>query len=163
MAKRNENRPGYKKTKVGWIPEEWNYDFLSSIVSGLIAGVSVNSYDEPANGDSLGVLKTSAVTFGSFRPQENKRIKEDEIERARVSPIKDNIIISRMNTKDLVGANVYIDRDYPNLKLPDRLWLMRVKSKETHNPRWLGYYMASNWMRTAISNRATGTSGSMKN
>ncbi|MCD6388977.1 MAG: restriction endonuclease subunit S [Desulfobulbaceae bacterium] len=24
MSKRNENNPGYKKTKVGWIPEEWN-------------------------------------------------------------------------------------------------------------------------------------------
>ena len=24
MSKRNENRPGYKKTKVGWIPEEWD-------------------------------------------------------------------------------------------------------------------------------------------
>jgi type I restriction enzyme S subunit len=23
MSKRNENRPGYKKTKVGWIPEDW--------------------------------------------------------------------------------------------------------------------------------------------
>lgn len=23
MSKRNENRPGYKKTKVGWIPDEW--------------------------------------------------------------------------------------------------------------------------------------------
>ena len=23
MSKQNENRPGYKKTKVGWIPEEW--------------------------------------------------------------------------------------------------------------------------------------------
>lgn len=23
MSKRNENRPGYKKTKVGWTPEEW--------------------------------------------------------------------------------------------------------------------------------------------
>ena len=23
MTDRNENRPGYKKTKVGWIPDEW--------------------------------------------------------------------------------------------------------------------------------------------
>ena len=23
MSKRNENRPGYKKTKVGWIPDHW--------------------------------------------------------------------------------------------------------------------------------------------
>jgi len=24
VSERNENRPGYKKTKVGWIPQEWN-------------------------------------------------------------------------------------------------------------------------------------------
>ncbi|MCK4869830.1 MAG: hypothetical protein KAS93_01835 [Gammaproteobacteria bacterium] len=24
MSKRNENRPGYKKTKIGWMPEEWD-------------------------------------------------------------------------------------------------------------------------------------------
>jgi type I restriction enzyme S subunit len=23
MSKRNENRPGYKKTKVGWVPNSW--------------------------------------------------------------------------------------------------------------------------------------------
>ena len=23
MTDRNENRPGYKKTKIGWLPEEW--------------------------------------------------------------------------------------------------------------------------------------------
>src|SRR5690554_3267482 len=37
MAKRNENRPGYKKTKVGWIPEEWEcyrLDEVAEIVTG---------------------------------------------------------------------------------------------------------------------------------
>lgn len=29
--KRNENRPGYKKTKVGWIPEEWREVLLNEI------------------------------------------------------------------------------------------------------------------------------------
>jgi len=24
MTSNNKNRPGYKKTKIGWIPEEWN-------------------------------------------------------------------------------------------------------------------------------------------
>ena len=31
MTKRNENRQGYKKTKVGWIPEEWECNVFSSI------------------------------------------------------------------------------------------------------------------------------------
>lgn len=28
---RNENRPGYKKTNVGWIPEEWQYSRLEDV------------------------------------------------------------------------------------------------------------------------------------
>jgi len=163
MSKLNENRPGYKKNDVGWIPEEWKYSRLSLIVNGLQAGVSVNSYDEKAQVDELGVLKTSAVTYGHFRPEENKRIIDSEKSRARVSPTAGSIIISRMNTKDLVGASVYIEEDYPNLKLPDRLWQMQVKDKQKHNSRWLGYLMASSRMRSTLSNRATGTSGSMKN
>ena len=33
MTRRNENRSGYKMTKVGWIPEEWEYVRLDSIAS----------------------------------------------------------------------------------------------------------------------------------
>lgn len=31
MTDRNTNRPGYKKTKAGWIPEEWQRESLSAI------------------------------------------------------------------------------------------------------------------------------------
>ena len=34
---RNEGRPGYKKTRVGWIPEEWivkTFDHISNVVWG---------------------------------------------------------------------------------------------------------------------------------
>ena len=31
MSKVNENRPGYKNTKVGWIPEEWKVKQLDDI------------------------------------------------------------------------------------------------------------------------------------
>ncbi len=163
MSKLNENRPGYKKTRIGWIPEEWADAKLSSLVNGLQAGVSVNSHDEKAREGELSVLKTSAVTYGYFRPEENKRIVDGEIKRARVSPTAESIIISRMNTKDLVGANVYIEKDFSNLKLPDRLWQMQARNKKKYNPRWLGYLMASSRLRSILSIRATGTSGSMKN
>ena len=30
MSKRNENKPGYKKTKGWWIPKEWDVNSLGS-------------------------------------------------------------------------------------------------------------------------------------
>lgn len=162
MNKRNENRQGYEPTKVGWIPCEWDHQSLSSITTGLKAGVSVNSYDEPAGGTCLGVLKTSSVSGGYFQPRQNKRVKEEEVERARVFPSAGSIIISRMNTRELVGANAFVDRDYPHLRLPDRLWLMETYDDQ-HCSRWLGYLMSTDHLRQTLSARATGTSGTMKN
>ncbi len=36
MSKRNENRPGYKKTKVGWIPQEWKCLTISDVLDRVI-------------------------------------------------------------------------------------------------------------------------------
>lgn len=40
MSKRNKNRPGYKKTKVGWIPEEWECHSGNQITSAIAKGSS---------------------------------------------------------------------------------------------------------------------------
>jgi len=42
MKERNEYRPGYKKTKTGWIPEEWDYVPLSNGIF-MISGQHVNA------------------------------------------------------------------------------------------------------------------------
>lgn len=40
VSKRNENRPGYKKTKVGWIPEKWECQNLRRVAyKGLVNGI----------------------------------------------------------------------------------------------------------------------------
>jgi type I restriction enzyme M protein len=67
-----------------------------------------------------------------------------------------------MNTEALVGANAYIDRDYPNLFLPDRLW-QTVITREDVDVRYLQKYLASERCRNIISAKCGGTSGSMKN
>jgi hypothetical protein len=35
-----------------------------------------------------------------------------------------------MNTEQLVGASAYIDKNYPNLFIPDRLWQTRISRKD---------------------------------
>ena len=136
---------------------------LGDIVKSLDAGVSVNSEKRLKNEGEIGVLKTSSASFGSFRPDEHKAVVRAEYSRVSTPVRGDCIIVSRMNTPELVGANVYVDRTYPDLYLPDRLWLLDVKDRKAVNVRWLALVISSERFRNRLSALATGTSGTMKN
>lgn len=141
---------------------EWEEVPLSNLVSSLDAGVSVNAGDRPATSEEVGILKTSAVTNGVFEPQENKVVLDVvEIGRMRESVRKDTIIISRMNTPALVGANAYVDTNFENIFLPDRLWAAKPKSDTSM--RFISFILGSNQGRATLALSAKGSSGSMKN
>jgi type I restriction enzyme S subunit len=141
---------------------EWEESPLSKFILSLDAGVSVNAGDSPAEGTELGVLKTSAVTNGVFEPKENKLVLiESEQARLKEPVTKGTIIISRMNTPALVGANAYVGMDHRNLFLPDRLWA--AKPKEGVSMRFFAFVLGSEKGRAALSELAKGTSDSMKN
>lgn len=144
---------------------KWEKQSLSSVVVNLEAGVSVNFVEHPnpfSTGDQC-ILKTSAISGGKFYPNECKLIIANDVVRARVNPQKDTILISRMNTPDLVGEVGYIEFDQPTLFLPDRLWMMTFDSNKGVVPRWLSFVLSSAQMQEQIKNLCTGTSGSMKN
>jgi type I restriction enzyme S subunit len=142
--------------------DEWEKYPLATFISSLDAGVSVNSGDRIANENEFGILKTSCVTNGFFEPKENKIVfKTKEITRLKEPVLENTIIISRMNTPALVGANAYISRGYVNYFLPDRLWA--AKPTSTGNLKFIAYILGSDKGRLALSDLATGTSGSMKN
>jgi len=140
----------------------WKLGYLGDLVDSLDAGISVNSGDTPAKNNQQGILKTSCVSKGVFDPQENKVVDNDhEISRLK-EPVKaDSVIISRMNTPALVGANSFVNKDYPNLFLPDRLWAGKIN--KNHIPSWVGILISHSKTRAIFSARGTGTSGSMKN
>lgn len=142
----------------------WPIVELGEIIERLDAGVSVSGSDTPAVGtDEYGVLKVSCLNRGRFKPEENKRVEGRELARLAVSPRKGDIIISRANTFDLVGASAYVDEDCPNLFLPDKLWRVSIRDPTSVSPRWLIELLNSDYFRKEFRRRATGTSGSMKN
>lgn len=160
-----QSKPGYKQTEVGVIPEDWEVRPLGALIASLRAGVSVNSVDKDTevSGYDMSVLKTSCVLGGKFIPEERKKIVAADIQRAKLSPRKDTILISRMNTPALVGECGYVDRDYPDLYLPDRLWMTGHDSRKPQCVRWLAYLLSSRSFNRVLKESATGTSGSMKN
>ena len=68
-----------------------------------------------------------------------------------------------MNTPELVGECGYVEKDYPDLYLPDRLWMTSLKRDSKVNAKWLSYLLAHKEYKIKIKMAATGTSGSMKN
>ena len=153
----------FKDSPVGRIPAAWETTSLEKIIATLDGGVSVNSENRPKRADEFGILKTSSVNKGIFFPDENKVIIESEISRAKVNPVADSIVFSRMNTPDLVGESGYVKETRHDLFLPDRLWLLNVNDRENTNVLWLSYMLSSGNTRRKINEAATGTSDSMKN
>jgi type I restriction enzyme S subunit len=153
------------KKRLPGCSDEWERRPLAYAIEELEAGVSVNSVEEDAGlfAHDECILKTSAVLHGRFLPHEAKKIAPQDVARARLNPRRDTIVISRMNTPDLVGECGYVVNDYPHLFLPDRLWITRVRAGIGTNVRWLAYLLGTDEYKRQIKAAATGTSGSMKN
>lgn len=155
---------GYKQTEVGLIPEDWEVKQLSTMVFSLETGVSVNSVDKSdVFPHGKHILKTSCVANGYFYEEECKSILPSNLVRAKCRPEAGSIIVSRMNTPDLVGEIGYVTQDCPNTYLPDRLWQMKFRKDIALNSRWLAYMLSFPSVAKEIKDAATGTSGSMKN
>ena len=146
---------------IGKIPVSSSAIRLKYIVDQIQSGTSVNAGQFSAKDEELGILKTSCVSKYFFNPNENKSINRDEYSRVTCSVKKGTIIVSRMNTPELVGACGYVTEDYPNLFLPDRLW--QVSFKKGVNVRFVWYFLQSHPTRQYYASLATGTSSSMQN
>jgi type I restriction enzyme S subunit len=87
----------------------------------------------------------------------------EELGRVQCPVKKNTIIISRMNTPELVGASGYVDENYPNLFLPDRLWQTVFNKRTKIDVEFISFILKSEIYRGVFSTIATGTSPSMKN
>jgi len=142
--------------------EPWDERALQSVVTRLEAGVSVRSVEGDGGGADCFVLKTSAVADGNFDASERKPVIPGDRGRVRCPVRAGTVLVSRMNTPDLVGEVGFVDRDHPNSFLPDRLWAASVP-KGAVSARWLSYVLSSSEYKQRLRDVATGTSGSMKN
>lgn len=77
MSKRNENRLGYKKTKVGWIPEEWDIVKMGSQIK-LISGQHINAIDYNFEGIGLPYL-TGPANYQNGKIQASKFVQVPKV------------------------------------------------------------------------------------
>lgn len=135
---------------------------LGSLLYRIEAGKSPLTLDRPARSGEYGVLKVSAVSWGEFRPEENKAIPADFDVSGVPTVNAGDLIISRANTTELVGAAVVANQDYPQLLLSDKT-LKLIPNKDMVWPKYLLYALRAPNVRRHIEAHATGTSDSMRN
>ena len=74
---------------------------------------------------------------------------------------KHDLLISRANTRELVGSATVVDQDYNNLLLCDKLYRLRFDSDI--QPELIALYLSIEPVREQIELQASGASSSMQN
>ena len=130
---------------------------LSEYVDGLLAGKSLAGDEVCVNK----VLKTGAVTYDYFDEKQVKSLPLNYEPNIEHKVNRNDLLVSRMNTAELVGACAYVWEIDGSVYLPDRLWKADVK--ENANPIYIWKALIQPKSKEQIRQYASGTSGSMKN
>ena len=132
---------------------------LKTYVESIQSGKSVKeaSTDEVCNR----VLKISAVTSGIFQPDESKPLPDDYTPADAHRVQKGDVLVSRANTAELVGASALVVDEVQNLYLPDKLW--RLNLAQGVQAAVIVGILQNAVVRSRISAKASGSGGSMKN
>jgi type I restriction enzyme S subunit len=139
----------------------WAERPLGPLLADIHAGKSFKCDERPARADEWGVVKVSAMTWGEFRENENKTVLPERAIDARLEIRPGDVLVSRSNTLEYVGAVVRVKSCRPKLLLSDKS--LRVVPTSELTPEWLVISLRSAPARRYIEAVATGTSDSMRN
>jgi type I restriction enzyme, S subunit len=146
---------------VSELPSGWAEAPMGDLLIDIEAGRSFRCSARPAAVDEWGVIKVSAMTWREFDEGENKAVLDDAQVDPRFEIRSGDVLFSRANTVNHVGAVVQVRDTRPKLLLSDKS--LRLVSRQGVYPRWLLYYLRSPRARRYLESLATGTSDSMRN
>ena len=148
-------------TNLPELPKGWCWATLGQLLHGIEGGKSFKCLTRKANLDEWGVVKVSAMTWGTFLEDEQKAIPPGATFDAADEVRPNDLLLSRSNTTELVGATVLVGNCRPRLLLSDKS--LRLLISAILDRRWLHRALSSSVVRRQLSSMATGTSDSMRN
>jgi type I restriction enzyme S subunit len=146
---------------LGDIPAHWEVQRLRFSVEKIEQGWSPQCDNRPAEPGEWGVLKVGCVNGELYDEAENKALPPelDPVERYEV--MVGDILISRANTKELLGSAALVESTQGKIIFSDKLY--RITLRDSLDPRYMVGVLRSPLSRFQYEQDATGTSGSMQN
>lgn len=142
------------------LPEGWLFLTLGNFIDKIDAGKSFKCDERKPNSDEIGVAKVSAVTWGEYDESESKTC----LDKAKVNPQyyikKNDFILSRANTIELVGACVIAQKVTKAIMLSDKTLRINFTGIDQ---KYVLQYLRSHYGRNEIMERSTGNQESMRN
>ena len=143
------------------LPQSWEWVRLGGIVLSSDSGWSPQCNSESRTGKQWGVVKVSAVSWGTFNPNENKALPQSQQPRPECEIGNGDFLISRANTDELVARSVVIEKTPPHLMMSDKI--VRLNLSSHVNKIFINHINGANYSRSYYARNASGTSSSMKN
>jgi type I restriction enzyme S subunit len=143
------------------VEEAWDEKPLGEVLTGIEAGRSFSCVERPPRVNEVGVLKISAVTWGVFDEDESKTCTDSAMVNKEFLVRAGDLLMTRANTIELVGAVALVERINKKLMLSDKTLRLRVGKSAV--PRWVLYWLRSKYGREQIEALATGNQQSMRN
>jgi type I restriction enzyme S subunit len=148
---------------LGEVPAHWNVIRIKRVLISIEQGWSPQCENHPVEGeDEWGVLKVGCVNGGKFNAVENKKLPQELEPVAAYSLKRNDLLISRANTRELVGSAAVVPADFDRLLLCDKLYRLRMETTKCA-PEFLAAYLGTRNVRAQIELDATGASSSMLN
>jgi type I restriction enzyme S subunit len=136
---------------------------LDKYVLDIENGKSPACEKRPAETDEWGVLKVGVVSSGIYSPTENKALPSTIKPATQYEVRPGDFLMSRANTKELVGSCAIVTTTRSKLLLSDKIFRFAFRKDAPIIPAYLNQVLKSPALRNQIEKAATGTSSSMKN
>jgi type I restriction enzyme S subunit len=146
---------------LGQIPAHWDVRRLRYSISTIEQGWSPQCDSRPADLDEWGVLKVGCVNGDQYDEKENKALPSDLEPAKQYEVRKGDILISRANTRELLGSAALVNRTQGKILLCDKLYRINV-IRELYAEYLIGV-LRSPISRLQYERSSNGTSGSMQN
>jgi len=148
-------------SKMPELPKGWCWVRINQLLHRIEGGKSFKCLTRRATSEEWGVIKVSAMTWGEFLEDEQKAIPPEAAFDPRDEIKPNDLLLSRCNTSELVGATVLVGDCRSRLLLSDKS--LRLLVSESLNLRWLHMALSSSVARRQFSAMAPETSDSMRN
>jgi type I restriction enzyme S subunit len=143
-------------------PVNWRVAPLKRAIRGMSQGRSPQCENRPAEASEWGVLKVGCVNGLSFNPEENKALPSELEPDLSCVLRKNDVLISRANTRELVGLAALVEQDHPNLLLCDKLYRLDLR-EDWVTPAFVVLALRAENSRYQVELGASGASSSMQN
>jgi type I restriction enzyme, S subunit len=140
--------------------ENWKDVTVGDLIDKIEAGINVQCEERPPLPHEYGLVKISAVTWGTYDDTKSKTIPVTHIVPESTRIAVGDFLISRANTLELVAACVIVEKVERPVFLSDKV--LRVVMNEEYK-QWLLFCLRSENGRNQIEKLASGNQLSMRN